>query len=210
MWDITYSDSETPTFTLSSMDNYAALIPVKGFDSAKERLSSVLESSNRSDLAKRLASGVIKSCSEMMVWVVCEDDDVESWARDLGANVLRNPRKGLNEAVAFGFDSLRRKGIERVLITHGDLVHPEGLPSLMTKAEIVIVPDTKLDGTNVLVLPTSLNFAFSYGPHSYSKHLEFAEKTESSVLVVKDSKFGFDLDDPNDLHEFGLENGSDL
>ena len=76
------------------MDNYAALIPVKGFDSAKERLSLVLESSNRSDLAKRLASGVIKSCSGMRVWVVCEDDDVEHWARDLGANVLRNPIKG--------------------------------------------------------------------------------------------------------------------
>jgi len=190
------------------MNNYAALIPVKGFNFAKERLSSVLKSSNRSDLAKHLAAGVIKSCSEMAVWVVCEDDDVECWARDLGANTLRSPQKGLNEAVTFGFDSLKSQGIDRILISHGDLVHPEGLPSLMTKAEIVIVPDTKLDGTNVLVLPTAIDFSFCYGPHSYEKHLELAQRTEASISVVKDSKFSFDLDDPDDLHEFSLENES--
>ncbi|HJM96884.1 MAG TPA: 2-phospho-L-lactate guanylyltransferase [Acidimicrobiales bacterium] len=190
------------------MNNSAALIPIKGFDSAKERLSTVLQSSRRAELAKRLATGVIKACSELPIWIVCEDDSVESWARDLGARILRSPEPGLNEAVTFGFQSLKGKGVERVMITHGDLVHPSGLPSLFGKAEIVIVPDTKLDGTNVLVLPTTIDFPFNYGPNSFAKHLKQAEQSGVSISVLENSRFAFDLDDPDDLLEFNLEDGS--
>ena len=74
----------------------------------------------------------------------------------------------LNEAVDFGFRSLSERGFESVLITHGDLVYPSGLLSLFEMEEIVIVPDSELDGTNVLVLPTNIDFEFSYGPAVYA------------------------------------------
>ncbi len=192
------------------MNNYAALIPIKGFESAKERLSTVLKATKRASLAKQLATEVIKSCSELSVWVVCEDDTVEFWANDLGVNVIRNPKRGLNEAAYFGFHVLREKGFNRVLIAHGDLMRPEGLPSLIDLAEIVIVPDAKLDGTNVLVLPTSIEFTFSYGPDSYSHHLHCAKETGLSLSVVEDSNFAFDIDDPDDLRRFSLEDEFDV
>jgi 2-phospho-L-lactate guanylyltransferase len=66
--------------------------------------------------------------------------------------------------------------------------------------EIVIVPDSELDGTNVLVLPTNIDFEFSYGPGSYTRHLKSATMLEAEVLVVADSPFSFDIDDPDDLH----------
>ena len=66
--------------------------------------------------------------------------------------------------------------------------------------EIVIVPDSEFDGTNVLVLPTSIAFEFSYGPNSYTRHLKLASTLEAEVLVVTDSPFSFDIDDPDDLH----------
>ena len=119
---------------------------------------------------------------------------------NLGAEILRNPSEGLNEAVDFGFRSLSERGFESVLITHGDLVYPSGLLSLFEMEEIVIVPDSELDGTNVLVLPTNIDFEFSYGPGSYTRHLKSATMLEAEVLVVADSPFSFDIDDPDDLH----------
>ncbi len=182
------------------MTDKAVLIPIKDFESAKVRLSTVLGSNDRADLAKDLATSVISACMESPVFIACEDDAVESWARDLGAEVLRNPSEGLNEAVDFGFRSLKEKGFKSVLITHGDLIYPAGLLSLFGMEEIVIVPDSEFDGTNVLVLPTSIAFEFSYGPNSYTRHLKLASTLEAEVLVVTDSPFSFDIDDPDDLH----------
>ena len=181
------------------MNKRAILIPIKDFDSAKLRLSEVLDTAGRAKLAKELARGVIEACSGVPVWIVCENDEVESWGRGLGAEILRNPEEGLNKAAEFGFNCLREQGVERVLVTHGDLIHPEGLPSLFDMEEIVIVPDTELDGTNVLVLPTAINFEFSYGPNSYNRHLKSATGSGKPTLVVADSKFAFDIDDPDDL-----------
>ena len=181
------------------MTDKAVLIPIKDFESAKVRLSTVLDSNARLDLAKELATSVVSACIETPVFIACEDDAVESWARDLGAEIIRNPTEGLNEAVDFGFRSLKERGFESVLITHGDLIYPVGLLSLFEMEEIVIVPDTELDGTNVLVLPTRIPFEFSYGPNSYSRHLKSASKSEAKVLVMTDSQFAFDIDDPDDL-----------
>ena len=178
----------------------AVMIPIKSFASAKIRLSTVLDSNARADLAKELATSVVSACSETPVFIACEDDAVESWARNLGAEILRNPSEGLNEAVDFGFRSLKDRGFESVLITQGDLVYPAGLLSLFVMEEIVIVPDSELDGTNVLVLPTNIDFEFSYGPNSYTRHLKSATMLEAEVLVVADSPFSFDIDDPDDLH----------
>lgn len=182
------------------MSNKAVLIPIKDFESAKVRLSTVLDPNARADLAKELATSVVSACLETPVFISCENDAVESWARDLGADILRNPSEGLNEAVDFGFRSLSERGFESVLITHGDLVYPSGLLSLFEMEEIVIVPDSELDGTNVLVLPTNIDFEFSYGPGSYTRHLKSATMLEAEVLVVADSPFSFDIDDPDDLH----------
>ena len=182
------------------MTDKAVLIPIKDFESAKVRLSTVLDSNARADLAKELATLVVSACLENPVFIACENDAVESWARDLGAEILRSPSEGLNEAVDFGFRSLSGKGFESVLITHGDLVYPAGLLSLFDLEEIVIVPDTELNGTNVLVLPTNIDFQFSYGPNSYMRHLKPATMLEAEVLVVTDSPFSFDIDDPDDLH----------
>ena len=96
------------------------------------------------------------------------------------------------------------------MISHGDLKQPSGLPSLFEMKGIVIVPDSKLDGTNVLVLPTDIEFTFSYGRDSYTKHLDLAERTGLPVSTVKDSKFSFDLDEPDDLDEFNVQDESSV
>ena len=66
--------------------------------------------------------------------------------------------------------------------------------------EIVIVPDSELDGTNVLVLPTNIDFEFSYGPGSYTRSLEVCNHVGSRGSRSSGFAFSFDIDDPDDLH----------
>ena len=61
------------------------------------------------------------------------------------------------------------------------------------------MPDTELDGTNVLVLPTAKNFEIIKGTNSYKRHFKSATESGKPTLVVADSKFAFDIDDPDDL-----------
>ncbi|GIS39140.1 MAG: hypothetical protein Ct9H90mP11_04600 [Acidimicrobiales bacterium] len=65
--------------------------------------------------------------------------------------------------------------------------------------EIVIFPDSELDGTNVLVFLqiSILNLVMAWLVYA---HLKSATMLEAEVLVVADSPFSFDIDDPDDLH----------
>ena len=186
------------------MDNSGVLIPIKAFDSAKVRLASVLNPSERADLSRSLAEGVIRSCSGVQVWVICEDEEVEKWARTLGAHVIRNPRAGLNEAAKFGLTALSELGIKKVIVTHADLINPEGLINLFEHDGIVLVPDRHNEGTNIIGLPTYIDFSFQYGLESFEKHKTEAQRFPLPLTIIQNSHLGFDIDNPDDLGEFQL------
>jgi 2-phospho-L-lactate guanylyltransferase len=186
------------------MEQHGVLIPIKAFDSAKARLASVLNSTERADLARSLAEGVIKACVNVQVWVICEDDNVEDWALSLGVQVIRNPEEGLNKAAQIGLSTVADLGVEKVLITHGDLINPAALTSLLEKPGIVLVPDRHLTGTNVIGLPAHLNFSFSYGSGSFSRHVKESERFDLPLTIMNDSVLGFDVDNPDDLTEYRL------
>ena len=87
------------------------VVPVKGFASAKERLSSVLEPAVRAELARAMAEHVIDASSPLPVVVVCDDDHVAEWARDHGAAVVWTPGLGLNGAVETAVARLADAGV---------------------------------------------------------------------------------------------------
>ncbi len=186
------------------MDNCGVLIPIKAFDSAKIRLASVLNPSERADLSRSLAEGVIKACIGVPAWVICEDQQVEGWALQMGAQVIRNPHAGLNEAAQVGLGTLAKLGIKKAIVTHADLINPEGLLSLFEHNGIVLVPDRHRDGTNVIGLPPNIDFSFKYGPGSFARHKAEAERFSLPVTIIENTHLGFDIDNPDDLSDFGL------
>ena len=186
------------------MDNCGVLIPIKAFDSAKVRLASVLNQTERADLSRSLAEGVIRSCSGARVWVICEDEEVAEWARTLGAQVIRNPQAGLNEAAKFGVGALAEFGIEKLIVTHADLINPEGITNLFEHDGIVLVPDRHNEGTNIIGLPTHIDFSFQYGLESFDKHKTEAQRFPLPLTIIQNSHLGFDMDNPDDLLEFQL------
>ena len=186
------------------MNNYGVLLPIKSFDTAKARLASVLNPSERAALSRSLAEGVIRACAGVSVWGICEDREVEQWALNLGAQVIHNDQGGLNNAAQTGLNAIAKEGIEKVLITHADLIFPEDLLGLFQYDGIVLVPDRHNDGTNIIGLPSNIDFSFKYGPGSFEKHKAEAEKFSIPLNVITNTDFGFDIDNPNDLLESKL------
>jgi 2-phospho-L-lactate guanylyltransferase len=73
------------------------------------------------------------------------------------------------------------------------------LGSLAQPNTVTLVPDIAGDGTNVLALPTSLPFTFSYGAASFHRHLAAATASGAAVAVRRDPLLGLDIDIPSDL-----------
>ena len=178
------------------------LVPVKAFADAKVRLRTALDAEARIELARRLAEGVIRSASYGPVAVVCDDDEVALWASALGASVIWAPGKGLNRAVAFGVSELESRGAARITVVHGDILDPSGLESIPSFSGILLVPDLRDDGTNVISLPSGADFTFTYGPGSFRRHHALAESSEHDVMILRDLRLGHDVDQPSDLPSF--------
>jgi 2-phospho-L-lactate guanylyltransferase len=64
---------------------------------------------------------------------------------------------------------------------------------------VLVVPDRRSDGTNLLSLPASVGFRFRYGPGSAAAHVDEAERLGLPSVVVDDPDLAWDVDLPDDL-----------
>jgi 2-phospho-L-lactate guanylyltransferase len=183
----------------------AVLIPVKDFRQAKVRLAGALAPPERAALARSMASTVVSAATPLPVVVVCDDDEVADWARAAGASVLWRPGLGLNGAVESGVASLAAGGVERVIVAHSDLPLARHLDWVALLPGVTIVPDRRDDGSNVVCVPTDVNFTFSYGPGSFRRHAAEGRRLRLPVRVVREPRLGWDVDIPDDLAHPALE-----
>ncbi len=180
----------------------AALVPVKAFGAAKQRLAGVLTDAQRDRLARTMAARVLDAVAAHHPHVVCDDDLVATWASARGTAVIRDTHRGLNPAIDLAIEELAERGFDHVLVVHSDLPQPIALTRLAATARpgsIVIVPDRHLDGTNVLLMPTRARVAAAYGPGSFRRHLAAALDTGCPVCVIREVELGLDIDQPRDL-----------
>ena len=183
----------------------AVVVPIKSFRSAKTRLSGVLNDTDRRALAERCAEAVLDAARPLTVFVVCDDPEVADWARGRGARVVSPDRPGLNEAVTAGRGTARDHGFERVLVVHGDLPRAEPLSPLADESgDVVIVPDRRADGTNALLVPSTSDFVFRYGPGSFDAHLAEARRCGLTVRIVNRPDLALDIDTLDDLRAAGI------
>lgn len=175
------------------------LVPIKAFHLAKRRLGSVLDDDTRERLARWTAERVLRSAGELPVAVVCDDDVVADWARRHGAHVLREEGLGLNGAVDHAIATLRSEGHAHVVVAHSDLARPVPLAVFARADTVVLVPDRRLDGTNVFAFPIGCDLRASYGAGSFGRHLRAALDTGWPVEVVRDPMLALDIDHPHDL-----------
>jgi 2-phospho-L-lactate guanylyltransferase len=185
----------------AAVDHVAAvvLVPIKAFHLAKGRLAPVLSGADRERLARWTAERVLAAAGDGPIAVVCDDPTVAAWAAERGAIVLREAGLGLNGAVDHAIAQLRADGHAHVIVAHGDLPRPVPLAPFARHDTVVVVPDGRLDGTNVFAFPTDAGVGVSYGGGSFRRHLAIALATGRPVEVVRDPMLALDIDHPTDL-----------
>lgn len=177
----------------------AAVIPVKDFSIAKVRLAPELDPSERRALARQMATAVVAAARPLPVHVVCDSDEVRAWAAEVGAAVIWTPGLGLNGAVQAAVDGLAADGFEHAVVAHADLPLATSLAWVGATEGVTIVPDRRLDGTNVVAVPTGAGFRFAYGAGSFGRHRAETQRCGLQLRVVQDTRLGWDVDLPADL-----------
>ena len=179
-------------------------MPLKAFARAKVRLAGALLPAPRAELARSMAASVLRAAGQLPRAVVCDDAEVADWASAAGARVVWAPGRGLDGAVTDGVNALAADGADRVIVAHADLPLAGDLAWVARFPGVTIVPDRRDDGTNVICVPTSGEFPFSYGPGSFRRHARAALDLGFSLRVVREPRLGADVDVPDDLASAGL------
>ena len=179
------------------MENLAILVPLKSFSVGKSRLRDG-GIAGVDELVRELATRVLAAALPRPRYVTCEYPDVVAFALDMGALVIESPASGLNEAVRYSYERLSAV-YEHLIIVHGDLRDPQGIGDFTPAPGITVFTDSHRTGTNVLSLPTGLDFIFRFGAHSAQAHRREAERIGVECHVVFDSPWRFDVDEPGDV-----------
>lgn len=179
------------------------LIPIKAFSAAKGRLEPVLTPAERHRLARWTAARVVAAAGHLPVYVACDSADVADWSVDHGATVVWGEGHGLNGAVDQAVVELGRLGHAHVIVVHSDLALPRPLYGFAHEHSITLVPDRRLDGTNLWSFPIGVHhhpaLLASYGAGSFRRHLLAAYATGLPVDVIRDRHMALDIDHPTDL-----------
>jgi 2-phospho-L-lactate guanylyltransferase len=190
-----------------------AILPVKSFGAAKQRLAGVLGGGSRRALALAMFTDVLAALREVegldQVTVVTADPEAESVALSRGARVLPDREEaGQSRAALLGIRQAIRDGFERALLVPGDtpLLDPAEVSALLARdLELAIVPDRHGTGTNALLLrpPDAIEPAF--GPGSLERHLDRARAAGVRAALERVSSLLPDVDTPEDLAELGAQ-----
>jgi 2-phospho-L-lactate guanylyltransferase len=186
-----------------------AILPIKSFGEAKQRLAHELRPGPRRALAEAMFSDVLvalrRTASIDEVLVVSGDTGAQEIAGGYGAGVLDDQHRGHSAAALLGIAQAMQAGTRRALLVPGDcpLLDPEEVDALLARPagarSALIVPDRHGTGTNALLLapPDSLEPAF--GPGSCQRHAAGARAAGTAYEVVHVPSLALDIDTPEDL-----------
>jgi 2-phospho-L-lactate guanylyltransferase len=189
-----------------------AILPVKSFANAKQRLSPEREPAFRRRLAEVMLDDVLLALAATSVdevIVVTAGERPAALARSRGAGVIADDERGHNEAARLGVHEALRAGAERVILVPGDCpaLDPSELDELLARPtgerSLLIVPDRHGTGTNALVIRPPDAVAPAFGPGSCQRHVRLAEVGRVAHEVVKVPSLALDIDTSDDLTALG-------
>jgi len=186
-----------------------AILPIKAFDGAKQRLRDGLDPAPRRALVEAMFSDVLvalRRCTLVdRLLVVSSDHGAQRIAGGYGAMVLEDDQQGHNQAAALGLAHALELGVERALLVPGDcpLLNPIELDELIRRPaasrSALIVPDRHGTGTNALLLCPVDSMMPSFGPGSCERHESLASAAGLEVQTVEVPSLALDVDTPADL-----------
>jgi len=202
--------------------NVAALMPVKGFRNAKQRLNRILSSVARELLAETMFRDVLRQVQIARglagTFVVTGDDQVAAIASALGAEVIREAEeRGETSAVDFARQELQSAGCEAVLIIPADipLVRAADIEQVLAQVPdgatapfALLVPSHDRLGTNALLLAPPSVIRLRFGYDSFRFHMGQVTAQGLPIRYMENDHIALDIDEPRDLEQF-LSSGFD-
>jgi 2-phospho-L-lactate/phosphoenolpyruvate guanylyltransferase len=185
----------------------AAVLPVKSFSRAKQRLGEAIGGREREELAAAMVADVLDALAAVHeiddVVVVTAEPLAARAAEEAGAIVVDDPDEaGQSAAAARGVDTALVRGAGRVLLVPGDCpaIDPREVSALLERrGGVVIVPDRHGSGTNALLLEPPQVMPPSFGAGSFARHAALARAAGAEVKVAELPSLSLDVDTPADL-----------
>lgn len=187
-----------------------AVLPVKDFANAKQRLAEFLNRQERRRLAEKMLEDVLTALVETPalagVLVVTRDPAAKQIAKTYGARVLIESRnQGQSVAVTRAAAALAAENITGLLSVPGDI-------PLITSAEIstvlgshgqapamTIVPAWDRRGSNCILCSPPDLIPFRFGLDSFKPHLRAATELGIEPVITPLPGIGLDIDGPVEI-----------
>lgn len=186
-----------------------AVLPVKSFARAKQRISRAVAPKERQVLAEAMVGDVLEALGRVDgldgLLVVTADPRARVLAADAGAAVVHDRLEvGQSSAASAGVETAIADGADRVLLVPGDCpaLDPAEVELLLgahPSTAVVVVPDRHGRGTNALLLSPPDAIVPSFGPGSFARHAATARAAGAGVRVAQVASLGLDVDTPGDL-----------
>ena len=190
-----------------------AVVPVKEFEGAKQRLSSALSPEERRLLVTVMLEDVLDAVSAVRelagVLVVTADPAATSLAARYSARVVtEGARDGHTGAVTAAARLLVREGRAGMMTMPGDIpgLSPAEIAATLAAHRaapaFTIVPAHDDLGSNTIICSPPDAVPLRFGEDSFYPHLEAARARGIDPLVVRHPGIGMDIDNPVDLTTF--------
>jgi 2-phospho-L-lactate guanylyltransferase len=186
-----------------------AILPMKNFSEAKQRLRIELPADDRRALVEAMFSDVLVALRRVpaldRIVVVSADHGAQRIAQGYGATVVEDDERGHNAAAGLGIQTALEAGADRALLVPGDCptLSPKDIDALLSHPaadrSVLISPDRHGTGTNALLLTPPDALAPSFGPDSCQRHLSDAESAGLAAEVVELPSLALDIDTADDL-----------
>jgi len=186
-----------------------AVLPVKRFGAAKQRLAAGMESRRREALVAAMledvlaAIGAARSIEQTIV--VSSERRAAKPVAAAGAELIPDPGEGGHPGAALaGIARAEERGASCVVLLPGDcpLLDPRELDRLLTgvpASYVAVVPDRHGTGTNALVLSPPRAIQPAFGEGSCERHVAAAREAGVPFGVEELASLALDLDTPADL-----------
>jgi 2-phospho-L-lactate guanylyltransferase len=186
-----------------------AVLPVKRFDAAKQRLAAGIDDERRRALAAAMVADVLEAIGEARsverTIVVSSEPVAVGLAAGANAEVVPDPDDGGHVGAALaGIARAEAEGAGCVVLLAGDcpVLDPRELDRLLTgvpERYVAIVPDRHGPGTNALVLCPPNAIVPAFGEGSCARHVAAAREAGIPFGVEELASLGLDLDTPADV-----------
>jgi 2-phospho-L-lactate/phosphoenolpyruvate guanylyltransferase len=196
------------TLTYSWEKPMWAIVPIKTFDRAKQRLANVLSENERRSLMLAMARDVLTCLSKSThlagILIVSRTAEADALAQSFATErFAESPDANLPQALVQA---------AKHLITNFDakgiMIVPADVPGISTREvdellesheQVTILPDAENLGTNGLICSPPLCMPLIFDGKSFKPHVDAAFASGITPKIVPGSGFALDIDVPRDL-----------